>query len=420
VKNPLPPQLADMLLVDARDALLGLRRRPLRSLLSGLGIGIGVTALVAMLSIGEGARRQALVKIASLGLGTIRIENGTQEMAATDASLLNLSRGLNEEDLGRIGVELGDQGVAGGAARRDGIRVMASGRAARASLFAVSGDWAGAEQLHIARGRSLHQDDLQRQDRVCVIGKSLAAELQPREGDVLVVDSLPCVLVGVLAPRGRLLAEGTGLSAVDFDRLVLMPLGALPGGGYVAGRRGLDTIVVRLRDKKEALVLQGADRLRNLLTQTRRGIDDFRLVEPVSLLREARATNRIFSLVMGSIAGLSLLVGGIGVMNVMLANIAEQTREVGLRMALGATRGRIIALYLWHSVLLSMSGAAWGFVMGLVLAWTIQRISGWQVAFSPLSLALAPLAAVVTGLVFGLHPARRAAGLDPARALRES
>ncbi|OQX15572.1 MAG: hypothetical protein BWK76_12875 [Desulfobulbaceae bacterium A2] len=414
------PQRVEWLLVDARDALLGLRRRPLRSLLSGLGIGIGVTALVAMLSIGEGARQQALAKIASLGLGTIRIENAVREMAATDASRLNLARGLSEEDLLRIRSELGDQGLSGGAVRRDGVRVMAAGRAVVASLAAVSGDWFGAEQLRNVRGRALHADDLQRQERVCVLGSAVAAELQAREGEVLVVDNLPCVLVGVLAPRGRLLAEGTGLSTVDFDRLVLLPLGALPGGGYVGGRRMLDSIVVRLHDRNEARVTRLAERLRGMLAGNRHGADDIRLVEPVSLLREARATNRIFSLVMGSIAGLSLLVGGIGVMNVMLANIAEQTREVGLRMALGATRGRIISLYLCHSVLLGLSGAVWGFVMGLLLAWAIQRISGWQVAFSPLSLVLAPLAALMTGLIFGLHPARRAADLDPARALRES
>lgn len=413
------PALAETLLVDARDALLGLRRRPLRSLLSGLGIGIGVTALVAMLSIGEGARRQALTKIASLGLGTVRIENALGD-TAVDGSLLNLARGLSEQDLERISSLLEGTGIAGGVVRRDGVRVMGAGHEVMAALFGVAGEWTAAEELRPAQGRLLHAGDMARRERVCVLGSTLAGQLRGRLGDVLVVDEVPCTLVGVLAPRGRLLTEGTGLSAMDFDRLALMPLGALSSRSYVGGRRGLDGIVARLFDHDEEGVIRTAARLREFLSRERQRVGDFRLVEPVSLVREARATNRLFSLIMGSIAGLSLLVGGIGVMNVMLANIAEQTREVGLRMSLGAGRGRIISLYLWHCVLLSLSGALWGFVVGLGLAFAIQRFSGWQVAFSPLSLVLAPLAAVLTGLVFGLQPARRAASLDPAQALRES
>ncbi|MDH3452665.1 MAG: FtsX-like permease family protein, partial [Gammaproteobacteria bacterium] len=141
---------------------------------------------------------------------------------------------------------------------------------------------------------------------------------------------------------------------------------------------------------------------------------------PYALLNEARDTQILFQLVMGAIAGLSLLVGGIGVMNVMLSNVAEQTREIGLRMAVGATRARIISLYLCHASLLCLAGGVVGLGLGVAAALLVQVYAGWAVAFSALGLSLGPLSAVTAGLVFGLHPALRAAALNPALALRES
>jgi putative ABC transport system permease protein len=163
-----------------------------------------------------------------------------------------------------------------------------------------------------------------------------------------------------------------------------------------------------------------ADQISEYLAVRHRGVRDYSLVVPVKLLRESQQTQSLFSLVMGSIAGLSLLVGGVAVMNVMLANISEQTHEIGLRMAVGASRRRIISLYLFHSMLLSLAGGVTGLAGGIVLAMLIETYAGWSVAFSTLSLLLGPLSALVTGVIFGLHPALRAAALNPALALREA
>jgi putative ABC transport system permease protein len=142
----------------------------------------------------------------------------------------------------------------------------------------------------------------------------------------------------------------------------------------------LDGIVVVLDDRDEKSILAIAEQIKEILLVRHRGVRDFSMVVPINLLKEARESQKLFSLIMGTIAGLSLLVGGIGVMNVMLANIAEQTREIGLRMAVGASRNRIANLYLWNSILLTVSGGLWGLASGTILALAIQKYGGWDVA----------------------------------------
>ncbi len=407
------------LLEDPADAWSGLWRRPLRSLLSSLGIGIGVTALVAMLSIGEGARKKALDKITSLGTNTLRVEQAATADQGGRNSLVNLSLGLTREDGRQIDVWLGTRGTVGTYARQDNVLVTAGTRTTIATVLGVSPDWFAAEKLTLSWGRPLSLADIRQQRNFCVIGSGIASALRVGGHITLRVDNFPTQTLSVLAPRGRLLTEGTGLSALDFDQVIIMPITTFPYTRVLAGRRMLDGLVIALKDERESVVIATAQQVRRMLLINHNEVEDFRIVVPLSLLREARETQQLFSLVMGSIAGLSLLVGGIGVMNVMLANISEQTREIGLRMAVGATRARIISLYLWNSVLLTLTGGVWGLVGGIILAMVVQYYAGWEVAFSSFSLVIAPLSAVLTGVVFGLHPAMRAASLDPAIALRD-
>ena len=407
------------LLLDIGDAFRGLRRRPLRSLLSSLGIGIGVTALIAMLSISEGARQKALAKITSLGTDTIRIEDAVSAARKEQQRLANLSVGLTEKDAGQVEARLGDRGVVGSFVRQDDIVVSMAGKAATVTVLGVSWEWFVAEKLHLSWGRFFDEHDEAGAASYFVLGNGVARELGA-VGGTLSMEEYAGRIVGILAPRGRLLTEGTGLSSLDFDRCVIMPLTAMPYGRVELGRKVLDGLVISLKKPSEQQVLRTGQAIREHLLEQHRMVEDFRLVIPVSLLREARESQRLFSLIMGAIAGLSLLVGGIGVMNVMLANISEQTREIGLRMSLGASRGRIVWYYLWNSMLLTLSGGIWGTGAGIVAAWVIQKYAGWDVAFSSPALLIAPVAALLTGILFGLHPAVRAASLDPAVALRES
>ncbi|MDH3714045.1 MAG: ABC transporter permease [Gammaproteobacteria bacterium] len=404
---------------DARDAWSSLRRRAVRSSLSALGIAIGVVALVSMLSIGEGAKRATLQRISSLGIETVRIESAPPLNAFAGVDVTNLSVGLTVADAQRIAAWLAGRGTLGYFARNDEQLVTAANHRALATVVGASADWLPAETLRAAAGRLLLPSDNLQQRRVCVLGARLGITLAASIGTPLHTGNQICKVVGILRPRGRLLTEGTGLSALDFDNALITPFttSPFPSG---ARQRGVHGMLVRLRNNSPASLPGVAENLKAILRETHRDVTNYRIVVPYALLNEARDTQALFQLVMGAIAGLSLLVGGIGVMNVMLSNVTEQTHEIGLRMAVGATRARIVSLYMCHSALLCFAGGVVGLMLGIAAALLVQTYAGWAVAFSLLGLCLGPASALLTGLVFGLHPALRAAALNPALALRES
>lgn len=406
--------------LDMKDASASLARRPLRSLLSSLGVGIGVTALIAMLSIGEGAKKSALDKIASLGINTLRIENGSKEALAGRDSLANMSNGIVTADAEYLAKWLGTRGSVGSYVRRDNVIISRGNRSVVSTVLGVSANWFKAEKVHLQSGRILNEGDIRYQENLCIVGHDVASILGIGTGSSIVLHNFSSNIAGILAPKGRLLTEGTGLSSLDFDNAVILPISSIHLLPPAQEMGQLDGMVLTLNDRGEESVLNIAEQINEILLTKHHGVSDFSLVVPINLLKEARESQKLFSLIMGTIAGLSLLVGGIGVMNVMLANIAEQTREIGLRMAVGASRNRITSFYLWNSILLTVSGGIWGLASGTILALAIQKYGGWDVAFSSFSLIVAPLSAVITGLVFGLHPAIRAASLQPAMALRDS
>lgn len=407
--------------IDLLDALKSFARRPLRSFLSSLGIGIGVTALITMLSISEGAKHEAITKIRSLGTNTLRIEARHGNFGKRE-NRTNLSQGLLREDGTRIRSWLGDRGKVGIYAKKQSVLVRAGSNAVSATVLGVNGYWFQAEGVDASSGRLLTTGDVLRGSSFCVFGSALAKSLrmnpQSMQG-VVQIGPAAAMVVGVLQPKGRLLTEGTGLSALDFDNTVFLPITAMPYLKITADRILIDGMVISLKKGLENNVVRIAEHIEEILLLEHREVSDFTVVAPFTLLREVRESQRLFSIIMGVIASLSLVVGGIGVMNVMLANIAEQTREIGLRMAVGASRRRIINLYLLNSVVLTVLGSLWGGVIGIVLALAVQTFAGWEVAFSALSLSIAPISAVVIGVVFGIHPALRAAALDPAEALRD-
>lgn len=405
------------LINDLQDSMNSLGRRPLRTGLSSLGIGIGVVALIAMLSISEGARKLALQKIKSLGVTTLRIERVVTQRDTVN--LDNLSQGLSTGGEKTIQTWIGDRGLVGGFSRRENVRVRLGDTKARATVLGVQPQWFLAEELQVATGRHLDSDDLLSYEKHCVIGAVLARTLHAGLESKILIGEEVYTVVGIARKKGRLLTEGTGLSTLNFDEAVYLPKTAFYYETTGKNDLSFDGIVIKMISGKVNNLSKMAAQLRDLLLEEHNGVKDFTIVVPHQLLEEAQASQKIYSLVMGAIAGLSLLVGGVGVLNVMLANIAEQTRDIGLRMAIGATRKRIISLYLCHAMLLSLSGAIWGLIVGGCISYIIQHYAGWPVALSPISLLVAPFAAIVTGLLFGLHPALRAARLHPSQALRD-
>lgn len=408
--------------LDIHDAFKSFIRRPLRSFLSSIGIGIGVTALITMLSISEGAKQKALSKIRSLGTDTLRIEAAHGKMGAV-GSRMNLSQGLLLVDSRRIGGWLGSRGIVGVYIKKEAVLVRVGNITTTATVMGVNANWFKAEKVENGEGRLFGENDVLHGSNFCVFGSELARTLQISPENTIrsvQIGSTASTLIGSLKPKGRLLTEGTGLSSLDFDNTVFLPITSMPYLRMIADRLVIDGMVISLSEKRGVDVIRIADRIEEILLDEHRAVEDFTMVAPITLLEEIRDSQRLFSIIMGMIAGLSLVVGGIGVMNVMLANITEQTREIGLRMAVGAPRSRIIRLYLWNSVVLTLIGSLWGVAVGTGLALTVQRLAGWEIVFSAFSMVVAPLSAILTGVIFGLHPALRAASLDPAEALRDT
>jgi putative ABC transport system permease protein len=255
---------------------------------------------------------------------------------------------------------------------------------------------------------------------VCVLGDRLARRLFPAGGAVgsrLKLNHVWLEVVGVLASRelGKDEFEGIRLG-LDDERLFLPWESGRARFRFQPIEDEVDAFSLRLHQGQSP---QGAARvLQAVIAQRHAGVEDTTLVVPAGLYRQHQQTQRIFTVVMASIAAVSLLVGGIGIMNIMLANVLERRREIGLKRALGARRRDVVEQFLAESLVIAVLGAALGAIFGALLAYAIAALAGWSVAWSPLLLMLAIAACIGVGLAFGVYPARRAAELDPIAALR--
>ncbi len=401
------------------EAVAELRRRKLRTGLTLLGMIFGVGAIVAMLAVGEGSKREALRLVAELGLNNVLVESKPIE----DAQLKELrtrSLGLSAAD--GTAAQLVVPGVRSVALKKE-IKVeqlvfgdqVASGRA-----FAVSPGYAEHSALALKSGRWLVPADGATLAPVCVVGARLARSLfgtAPAVGQRVKLNHVWLEVIGVLEDRTQSKTEFEGVKlGLDDERLFVPWETGRARFSFKRIEDEVDGISVRLDGKvapdSAARVLQA------LIKQRHGGIDDTNLIVPMGLYRQNQQTQRIFTIVMSSIAAVSLLVGGIGIMNIMLANVLERRREVGLKRALGARRRDVVEQFLAEALVIAVSGALLGIALGAAAAYSIAALAGWSVAWSPLSLAVAVFLCVAVGVAFGVYPARQAAALDPIAALR--
>jgi len=400
-------------------ALENLRAHKLRSALTMLGMIFGVGAVIAMLSIGEGAERQALGMIERLGLRNVLVrsvepsQDAVQEVRAKSLGVSGRDADAIEEAV--PGVELAAPTI-----EITPWAVLSARGKTKATVEGVSERHGALMNLELAEGRFLDAQDEAAHAQVCVIGARARRDLfgyGPALGERLKVNDVWLTVVGVLAGGGSAGGSVGGVAVGSTADQILLPV--------TTARRKferdpleapLNEIIVRLAPGVSASETAGV--IDGLLERLHAGADDYELVVPEALLAQSRRTQRLFNLVMGAIAGISLLVGGIGIMNIMLATVLERTREIGVRRAVGARQRDIRFQFVIESFSISLLGGLAGIAAGVGIAWGVGAWAGWSTVVTPGAVLLATGVAVAVGLASGIYPAHRAAGLDPIDALR--
>ena len=394
-------------------ALRALRRNKLRSVLTALGIIIGVGAVIAMVGIGNGAKAQVEAQIASLGQNVILIFSGS-----TTSSGIRTGWGgagtLKIEDAEAIRREV--PGVIGVSEEVVSTTQVAAGNQNWFTrIYGESADYFDIRQWPLADGAPFTSQDVRSANKVCVIGRTTATQIYGNEnpiGQILRIKEVPFTITGVLTPKG-LSTQG-----VDQDDIVIMPYTSAMK--RVIGGTTLRNINVQIGDPQQ---LEAAQQQIISLLRQRHNIrpgrdDDFTVRNQQEIAQAATATTAVMTVLLGSIAGVSLVVGGIGIMNIMLVSVTERTREIGVRMAVGAHGSDILTQFLIEAVTLSSVGGVIGIICGIGASKALSTYAHWPTLISISSIAIAFLFSAAVGIFFGFYPARKAAALDPIEALR--
>ena len=413
------------------SAIRSLMMHKLRSFLTVLGLVFGVAAVIVMLAVAEGANQKIQEGIASLGVTNIicRSIKPTDSSEATSWGALDY--GVKYDDMDRI-METVDTVVDATPHREFMHDARHQGQNLDARVVGVHPNYAIANRLDIAQGRFIQPHDLKHLRNICVIGSELAEKLfrhqSPMGRSIQIGNQHFFRIVGVTRYRTPSAGVGSSLSAEDFNRDIYIPLTSdrarigetlrrFQQGSYVQEKLELSQITVQVDSvdnvKPTAKVIEG------LLAKTHKQTD-FVVVIPLDLLERAKAAQRVFSVVLGSTAAISLLVGGIGIMNIMLASVSERTREIGIRRALGARQKDIVMQFLFETVVLSGIGTLIGLALGLAAPVLVTWMSGMRTEVTAWSVLTAVLVSFSVGMVFGIYPARAAAKLDPIEALRRA
>ena len=389
-----------------------LGRYKLRTALSVLGVVLGVAAVIAMMSVSEGARREALSQVEQMGLDNLVARNGAP--GGDDRS----SPGLTAGDAEKL-IPLVPEIKAAAPVVERFMPVSFSGRRLSARVLGTRPAYQSILHLRVDQGRLLSLLDDRTGAHVCVLGAQLARALfgsRAAVGEHVRMQMDYWKVVGVLADQAADLNTPGALAWRDLDESALMPLSALLGRNLdIAPGQRVDEIWVQASNGDRV------EEIGQVLKQTLarlHGSPNVAIVIPRELLAQRYRTQRTFSVVVGSVAALALIVGGIGIMNVMLTSVVERTHEIGIRRTVGATRRDVAAQFLTESLLMTVSGGALGMIIGGGVSWGITAYAGWNTYISPLAIGLAFTVSLAVGLGFGLYPAMRAARLEPVDAVR--
>jgi putative ABC transport system permease protein len=408
-------------LPDLRMGLENLRAHKLRSLLTMLGMIFGVAAVVAMLSIGAGAQQEVMAFIEQLGVRNLIVEAREAPDSQSLQKIRKLSAGLSFTDIRVIQANVENISAATARKRFTPSKLLPRPQADSPMVYGVSPGYVDIANLALVSGRFFDEAETTAAAPVAVLGEAAAASLFGADdpvGRYVKVNEQWFQVIGVAGPQLTVQADVAGLPAQDRNNLMYVPLYSAIfrlEDGQSQQKDEIDGIYLQMRQGAD--IPSAAALLRGLLNVSHRNAGDFTIVSPAELLAEQRRTQRVFEMVMVAIASISLLVGGIGIMNIMLASVMERTREIGIRRAIGAKRRDVIRQFLIETTIISLAGGVLGVIVGVALSRAIGYLAGWSTIVTTTSIVLAFFVSVTIGLVFGLYPAVRAAGLDPVKAL---
>ncbi len=416
-----------------QSAIRGILMHKLRSFLTILGLVFGVASVIVMLAVAEGASQQAQQQIAALGINNIiaRSIKPSDTQQEVDFDSFELSYGLTYGDLRRIEEALPNV-VSVTPLREVSQQVRHGANAMEARIVGVHPSYFLSNKIEIALGRPIEEIDMEQRTNVCVIGEEVAQRIFPGKSpigkSIGVAQANFFQIVGVQKFKTPSAGAGSSLSAQNLNRDVVIPLTTDRSrigdvihreeqGNFSAERLEISQITVTVASREQVKATSAA--LDALLAKfhPRR---DYAITVPLDLLEQAQATQRIFNIVLGATAAISLLVGGIGIMNIMLATISERTNEIGIRRALGARQTDIIVQFLVETATLSMLGTILGVMLGVLAPQMVTYFSGMETVITPASIFIAAGVSFSIGIIFGLYPARKAAMLDPIEALRRA
>jgi len=411
--------------MDVRESfqvgLEGLISHKLRSFLTVLGIVFGVSAVIAMLSIGEGARREALQQIELMGIDNILIQSLPEkalEKSQEKASSI-VSVGLTYRDA-RALEEKNPLIAAVVPLRAIAAEFSNKGQKAEGTVIGTTPNYPRVLDFKVERGSFFNYWDLKEARKVCVLGNGIKRDLflfQDAVGKRIKIGDQWFTVLGVMENKNIITGRAGGLKMRNLNRDVYIPLTSTFYRFHRKPTEGeLSWIIARARDPGR--IMEAANLIKRTLHERHRGVDDYQIIVPEELMKQRQKTQRIFNIVMGAIASISLLVGGIGIMNIMLASVLERTREIGIRRAVGATRKDILVQFLIEALVLGLSGGVLGVFLGFLMTKLVTLYAGWKTVISIGTILLAFGVSAAVGVIFGIFPARKAALLDPIEALR--
>ena len=401
-----------------RSAFRALAANTLRSILTMLGIIIGVAAVITMIAVGRGATDRVQEQMKGLGSNIMLVMPGGLTAGGVRLGA-STGQGLSEDDANAIARDVPEVQVAA-PSMRTGAQVIAGNTNWSTSIMGATNDYLEAREWLLQSGRAFEAAEIQGSSKVAMIGQTVATQLfgdsDPLD-QVIRVKKVPVTIIGVLGKKGQ------NSLGQDQDDIVIVPISTYRNriqGGNAGKLKRIGVISVKVKEGQSMKIAE--ENIKDLLRQRMKvqpgGDEPFTIRNLTEILQAQEESSKVMTMLLAAVAGISLVIGGIGIMNIMLVSVTERTREIGLRMAVGARGKDILTQFLIEAVTLSLIGGAIGVLLGAIATWAVGQFAGWQVSMTLASIFLATGFSAFVGIFFGFYPARKASKLLPIQALR--